>query len=57
MAEMHLAASVSGSWYYELSLSHCHDLLEYLNRIAPSLIIDFVSNISAFVAMISPNVY
>lgn len=57
MAELHLAASVSGSWYYEGSLSHCQDLLVYLNRIAPSLIIDVVRNTSAFVAMISHNAY
>lgn len=56
MAKLHLAASVSGSWYYEGSLSHCPDLLGYLNTIAPSLIIDVVSNTSAFVAMISHNV-
>lgn len=55
MAGLHLAASVSGSWYHEGSLSHCHDLLVYLNRIVPSLII--VSNTSAFVVVISHNVY
>lgn len=38
MAKLHLAASVSGSWYVG-SVSHCYGLLGHLNRTEPLLII------------------